>query len=694
MTGYHIENSTFAVTSKGLLRNNAHLSTFLAASKIVHVRPRLRKKMPVDAVLAWGNKPSAATASSFAAEQNLPLLRLEDGFLRSLDGGITSRHACSMVVDDIGIYFDAHRASRLESIICETDLTTEQEARAHTLINTLCDLKLSKYNLAPEQTLNSTTEKNILVIDQTHGDQSVVGAGATADSFQQMLQTAIADHPDATIWVKTHPQSAASKKKHAPSGYFSQVNETSRIKKITSAFNPISLIQQVDAVYVVSSHMGFEALICGKTVHCFGVPWYAGWGLTKDDNAPQELLTTVQQRRGISHATLVQLFYAAYIAYTRYVNPATGNACEIEDVMQWLTTNRHWQQQLSATPLAYFKPSAWKLSFLDGFLCFPNVTREITYFRYKKPASKQKTAIAWGKRQTKIAQPWYSAAWCMEDGFVRSRGLGAALVTPLSIVIDKQGIYFDPAQPSDIEQLCHQVHLSEQQKARTQALIDKLIANQISKYNVGSDATWPTIPENKPIILVPGQVEDDASVQLSMSAVKTNLELLTRVRQLEPDAFIIYKPHPDVVAKLRTGDVLLDDCHQFADAVVTDISMPQCLARVDAVHTISSLTGFEALLRGKAVTCHGLPFYAGWGLTTDRISCPRRNRQLTLLELVYVTLVSYPMYRLPEGHGLAEIEQVIHYLETPTQSSNRNNIRQYVMQLRYRLLAFISRLVD
>lgn len=93
------------------------------------------------------------------------------------------------------------------------------------------------------------------------------------------------------------------------------------------------------------------------------------------------------------------------------------------------------------------------------------------------------------------------------------------------------------------------------------------------------------------------------------------------------------------------------------------------------MHTISSLTGFEALLRGLDVTCYGLPFYAGWGLTTDMDAqlspkadyLERRKRQtsLTLEQLLHCTLIDYPLYRLPNGYGLAQVEQVIDYLYPP-----------------------------
>ena len=55
--------------------------------------------------------------------------------------------------------------------------------------------------------------------------------------------------------------------------------------------------------------------------------------------------------------------------------------------------------------------------------------------------------------------------------------------------------------------------------------------------------------------------------------------------------------------------------------------------RVDAVETMTSLAGFEAMVRGKHVAVHGRPFYAGWGLSEDLDPPPRRGRTLSIDEL-------------------------------------------------------------
>jgi capsular polysaccharide export protein len=87
----------------------------------------------------------------------------------------------------------------------------------------------------------------------------------------------------------------------------------------------------VDKVYVCSTQFGFEALMCGKEVHVFGMPFYAGWGLTKDRQ-------TCERRTNIR--SLEEIFYIAYIMYSYYVNPEKKCRCEIEEAMDYLLNLR------------------------------------------------------------------------------------------------------------------------------------------------------------------------------------------------------------------------------------------------------------------------------------------------------------------------------------------------------------------
>lgn len=235
----------------------------------------------------------------------------------------------------------------------------------------------------------------------------------------------------------------------------------------------------------------------------------------------------------------------------------------------------------------------------------------------------------------------------IEDGFVRSVGLGSNLHPPQSIVLDRRGIYYDPSSPSDLEHILEHSAFTPDLLARGEAVARFIVARGISKYARGSEAPPPRPRDGRRLVLVTGQVEDDLSVKRAGGAVAGNLDLLRRTRAAEPDARILFKPHPDVDAGHRVGRIEDREALAYVDEVVRT-PIDRLLAPVDAVHVLTSLTGFEALLRGREVIVHGSPFYAGWGLTTD-LGPPlaRRTRRLSLAELVAGTLILYPLYLDP-----------------------------------------------
>lgn len=236
----------------------------------------------------------------------------------------------------------------------------------------------------------------------------------------------------------------------------------------------------------------------------------------------------------------------------------------------------------------------------------------------------------------------------VEDGFIRSVGLGADCVPPLSITVDALGAHFDPRQPSELERLLQDGEFSSHILDRASALRDLIIRHGISKYGSGQEPL-PRRSTDQRHVLVPGQVEDDRSVLTGGGPVTTNLELLRRVRADRPNAYILYKPHPDVEAGHRIGAIPDEQCRAVADEIVRDASISPLIDMVDEVQVNTSLAGFEALLRGKPVTTHGVPFYAGWGLTRDLGAIPeRRTARRTLDELVAATLLLYPRYLDPE----------------------------------------------
>jgi capsular polysaccharide export protein len=280
----------------------------------------------------------------------------------------------------------------------------------------------------------------------------------------------------------------------------------------------------------------------------------------------------------------------------------------------------------------------------------------------------------------------------MEDGFLRSAGLGSDLHPPLSLVMDKTGIYYDATRPSDLELLLGNSDLTAYQQQRAATLRETLVASKVSKYNLGAAFTLPAGASGKTVILVPGQVEDDASILTGTISVNTNGGLLRTVRERNPDAYIIYKPHPDVLVGNRQGQIPEEDVRRWADSQALDADIIQCIQAADELHTLTSLSGFEALLHGKKVVCYGMPFYAGWGLTQDEHSCSRRTRRLRLDDVVYQALIAYPSYINPQSREPILAEQAVELLAaTPRADMQFTRIKAGRIVRYYRKLLMLIR---
>ena len=658
-----MSSSKLKVFSSGL-RKRAFLDSFLSVE--LSSTNQLDSSAP-SLVVGWGQKSNTRKARAYAAKHHLPFIALEDGFLRSVGLGVHGVAALSLVVDEVGIYYDSTQPSRLEQLIQQVatdDLTLQQQAEA--ALQYVVTHDLSKYNHSlpvDVPPLPAGLTSRVVVVDQTYGDMSVLLGGGEG-YFPLMLQAALEENPTAQIIVKTHPDVLSGKKK----GYLTDMAllQDPRVLLWAQDCSPLPFLRQVDQVYVYTSQMGFEALMLDKPVQCFGLPWYAGWGVTVDRH-PQ--FAGLAQRRG-GDKVLWQLFAAAYLQYARYIQPDTGSPGDIWDVMPWLVRNRDAAYQLQGT-LYCVGMSFWKKATLKPFL-----RGHATSLRFV--SSLQKLArmdlaadakiIIWGSRQLLEAQALGQAkqcpVWRMEDGFVRSVGLGSDLYRPLSLVVDTSGMYYDPHSHSDLEQLLLTGNWSTTQCQQARRYQHDFVSKGLSKYNLGGSALQVNA-DGRTVILIPGQVEDDASVRYGSPVVRTNAALIQAVRSANPSAYLIYKPHPDVVAGNRQGQVDAALLAQQVDLVVTEANIVACLRIADQVHTMTSLTGFEALLHGKVVHCYGGPFYAGWGLTVDHYPLPHRQRQLLLDQLIYATIFQYPRYIMPPQvgvRGFAAPESVLAWL--------------------------------
>lgn len=248
----------------------------------------------------------------------------------------------------------------------------------------------------------------------------------------------------------------------------------------------------------------------------------------------------------------------------------------------------------------------------------------------------------------------------MEDGFLHSTGLGSDLVAPMSQILDSQGIYFDASTSNNLTELLNNSDFTQAELTRAECLRQAICQAGLTKYNLGRQAIAWQKPEAKKVILVPGQVADDASVQLGSAQIKTIEALLQTVRNQHPHAFIVYKPHPDVLSGNRSG---LIEAQLLCDVLDADADIISLIEAADEVHTLSSLAGFDALLRQKTVVTYGIPFYAGWGLTIDKVKeIPFRHRKINLQALVAASLIRYPIYWDWKKNEMTTPEAIVEHL--------------------------------
>lgn len=593
---------------------------------------------PDDLVGIWGNAPTAHRGLSVAARRNTPVVRIEDAFLRSLFPGRTGALPLGLLIDHKGAHFDARRPSDLEEILATHPLDdTALLNRARGAMARMAEAHLTKYT-AFDPDAAVPDPGYVLVIDQTRGDASVTASGADRNRFLEMLFVAQDEHPSARIYIKTHPETAQGLR----DGYFRATDCNDRVHLLTDTVSPWALMDGAIAVYTVSSGMGFEAILAGHKPRVFGQPFYAGWGLSVDEFPVQR-----RQRK----LTRAQLFAAAMMLYPKWYDPFRDCLCELDTAIETLAADtRAWRAD----------HRGWVAS---GMRLWKRKPLQQVFGRHKAmvfeddPARARATGrpwMVWAGR----AQVGHESATRVEDGFLRSRGLGAELVPPLSLVCDDLGIYYDPSRPSRLETLIQSRRtLRPDQALRAERLMTALMRDKVSKYNLGG--ALPDLPDG-PRVLVVGQVEDDASITTGAGAICTNRALLMAARTAHPDATLIYKPHPDVEAGLRTGAF---DANAIADVVADHSDITALLDQVDTLWTMTSLTGFEALLRGVAVVTTGAPFYAGWGLTEDRGDVPPRRRQdIPLTGLVHATLIDYPRYFDPVTRLPCPVEVVVERL--------------------------------
>ncbi|EAL9771381.1 capsular polysaccharide biosynthesis protein [Campylobacter lari] len=649
---------------------------------LYHAHKNITKE---DVFIGWGRKKSGLKAVELAKKYNARFLLLEDGFLRSLNLGMENSPSFSNVKDDVGIYYDATAPSKLENILNTYEFDSKELEQAKKAIELIKKEKLSKYNnnLCVPKELFNINEERVLIITQVANDASLKFGLAENFLTHDIINEAIKENPNAKIYIKIHPDVLSGKKQSD----FDVQDLSSKCVVIKENYNPIELLSCFKKVYTKTSGMGFEALMLGCECVCYGIPFYAGWGLTQDKQ--------VCQRR-LKKRTLEEVFYAAYVLYSEYFNPYLNQKSDIFDTIHTLAKYKKMEQANSNT-LYFLGFSKWKREFVRPFfeaknnkIIFLNSLDEL----YKANLKPEDKIFIWGKKYDKslLAKDFNNAIFLVEDGFLRSVFLGSDLTRPFSLIIDSKGLYIDPSKPSDLEDILQNHIFDESLKQRAKKLIATITQNKFSKYN-GLKHEKLNFNTNKKVILIPAQVEDDASMILGGSGYDT-LKLLQSVRKANENAFIVFKPHPDVLSGNRKGLKDKSIILKYCDEIIENVSIDSAINACDEVHTITSTSGFDALLRGKKVVVYGKPFYAGWGLTSDLHEIPRRTRVLSLEELVAGVLILYPRYIHPKSKNLCEVELALDIMLKMQKDYFSKFYLRWFMDTRIYILRKIRRLIE
>jgi len=288
-----------------------------------HLIPKIDK----DAVfLGWGYKKSGLEAKEMPKH-----LLLEDGFIRSLGLGVEGYPAFSIVEDEKGMHYDAKKETTIENILNNYDFENDKKllSLANDAVNLIKKYKISKYNLS-EMRLPENVKikgKKVLIIAQTAGDNSLKYGRAYEFEPKDIILSALEENPGAKIYVKIHPDVLTGKRKSSIDVELAKKH----CMVITENTNPIMLLEEFDKIYTQTSQMGFEAAFLGKEVITFGMPFYAGWRITKDK------LTEKRRKRKL---TPLEVFAAAYILYSKYYNPYEKRECDIIETIETIYKKR------------------------------------------------------------------------------------------------------------------------------------------------------------------------------------------------------------------------------------------------------------------------------------------------------------------------------------------------------------------
>ncbi len=282
---------------------------------------------------------------------------------------------------------------------------------------------------------------------------------------------------------------------------------------------------------------------------------------------------------------------------------------------------------------------------------------------------KKVTFVGWGRKKSGLwaifmAKITKNRFLLLEDGFIRSVGLGVEGSPSFSIVQDDIGIYYDATSPSKLEEILNSYDFKNDKElmAIAKKAKQKIIEYKISKYNNFKKIDLSYLDNSKEKVLIIAQTAGDSSLEYGLGNRFTTQEIIDDAINDNPDAQVYIKIHPDVLVGKKESDINPKDIPLKCQILQDNANPIELLKYFDKVYTKTSGMGMEALLLDKEVYCFGMPFYAGWGVTKDRLVSKRRNRKVTVDEIFAGAYILYSNYYNPYLNQKSDIIDSINTL--------------------------------
>lgn len=451
------------------------------------------------------------------------------------------------------------------------------------------------------------------------------------------------------------------------------LNLTNRIKFIISCDNK-KLLTKCKGVVVVNSTMGISAISEGKPTIALGDAIYTGPGLAQcalvNGHYVEELLHQFWCNLIAPTPQLVNLF----LTVLKKNSLVPGNF--------YTRLGRRQAIDYSLVKLKVKKPHG-----IQACHIFSSGIRKIKHLETFLADIDTECVIGWGYRPTtakarKYAQNHEIPFYALEDGFIKTAGYDIAHANIYSLILDKGGIYYDANSDSDLKNcLINSSWFTEELKSRAQRLREYIVKYKISKYNItntkaqfdkamdleaddaelnttnydelfenisltpNSSNTLQNLQPAKDSVLLIDQTFGDCSISCGLASEQSFCDMLETALLSHKPSNIYVKVHPNVYAGNKKGYFKISDLKKLGVNIIDwQINTIELAQLFKDVYTVTSGFGFEALLCGANVTVFGCPFYAGWGLTNDKLPGTSLERAQRCMKKVDIDLLTAAVF--------------------------------------------------